>query len=90
MGDFVQINVSNSQNDVVSFEKRFPRDVKIAELKVFKSFTGQINSVLHNITYITIEQRRWLICHQAKTTKFTNFISSSSSHSAKIYHFFRI
>lgn len=34
MGDFVQVNVSNSQNDVVSFEKKFPRDIKIAELKV--------------------------------------------------------
>ncbi|XP_031626374.1 tubulin-folding cofactor B [Contarinia nasturtii] len=33
MGDFVQINVSNSQNDTVSFEKKFPRDIKIAELK---------------------------------------------------------
>lgn len=38
MGDFVQVNVSNNQNDVVSFEKRFPKDVKIAELKVFISF----------------------------------------------------
>lgn len=34
MGDFVQVNVSNNQNDVVSFEKRFPRDIKIADLKV--------------------------------------------------------
>lgn len=34
MGDFVQVNVSNSQNDVVSFEKKFPKDIKIAELKV--------------------------------------------------------
>lgn len=34
MGDFIQINVSNSQNDVVSFEKKFPKDMKIAELKV--------------------------------------------------------
>lgn len=34
MGDFVQVNVSNSQNDVVSFEKKFPRDITIAELKV--------------------------------------------------------
>lgn len=33
MGDFVQINVSNSQNDVISFEKKFPRDIKIVELK---------------------------------------------------------
>lgn len=33
MGDFVQINVSNSQNDVISFEKKFPRDIKIADLK---------------------------------------------------------
>lgn len=33
MGDFVQVNVSNSQNDVISFEKKFPRDMKIADLK---------------------------------------------------------
>lgn len=33
MGDFVHVNVSNSQNDVISFEKKFPRDIKIAELK---------------------------------------------------------
>lgn len=42
MGDFVQVNVSNSQNDVVSFEKRFPRDVKIAELKVSFAADKQI------------------------------------------------
>ena len=34
MGDFVQINVSNSLNDVISFEKKFPKDIKIADLKV--------------------------------------------------------
>lgn len=34
MGDFVQVNVSNSMNDYVSFEKKFPKDVKIADLKV--------------------------------------------------------
>lgn len=33
MGDFVHVNVSNSQNDVISFEKKFPRDIKIADLK---------------------------------------------------------
>lgn len=42
MGDFVQVNVSNSQNDVVSFEKRFSRDVKIAELKVSFAADNQI------------------------------------------------
>lgn len=34
MGDFVQINVSNSQNDTVSFEKKFPKNIKIGDLKV--------------------------------------------------------
>lgn len=34
MSDFVTVNVSNSQNDVVSFEKKFPKDIKIDELKV--------------------------------------------------------
>lgn len=34
MGDFIQVNVSNSQNDVISFEKKFPKDLKISELKV--------------------------------------------------------
>lgn len=34
MGDFIQVNVSNSHNDVVSFEKKFPKDMKISELKV--------------------------------------------------------
>lgn len=33
MGDFVHVNVSNSQNDVISFEKKFPRDIKIGDLK---------------------------------------------------------
>lgn len=37
MSDFIQINVSNSQNDVVSFEKKFPKDIKIIELKVITS-----------------------------------------------------
>lgn len=45
MGDFVTINVSNSQNDVVSFEKKFPKDIKIAELKVI---------FLINYTYVQI------------------------------------
>lgn len=35
MSDFVTVNVSNSQNDVVSFEKKLPKDIKIGELKVF-------------------------------------------------------
>lgn len=34
MGDFIQLNVSNSCNDTISFEKKFPRDIKIVELKV--------------------------------------------------------
>lgn len=34
MGDFVQVNVSNSQNDAISFEKKFPKDLKIGDLKV--------------------------------------------------------
>lgn len=37
MGDFVQINVSNSQNDAISFEKKFPKDIKISDLKVNKT-----------------------------------------------------
>lgn len=32
--DNVKINVSNSQNNVVSFEKRFDKKLSIAELKV--------------------------------------------------------
>lgn len=47
MGDFIQINVSNSQNDVVSFEKKFPKDMKIAELKVISKI---------------IEHLFWLLC----------------------------
>lgn len=42
MGDFVKINVSNSQNDVVSFEKKFPRDIKIAELKVISAMCSHL------------------------------------------------
>lgn len=34
MGDFVHLNISNSQNDVVCFEKKFPKDITIADLKV--------------------------------------------------------
>jgi len=32
-GDFVKINVSNSMNDLISFEKRFPKDLTILEFK---------------------------------------------------------
>lgn len=38
MGDFVHVNVSNSQNDAVSFEKKFPKDIKISDLKVNKMY----------------------------------------------------
>lgn len=38
MGDFITVNVSNSQNDVISFEKKFPKDIKIIELKVIYKF----------------------------------------------------
>jgi Ubiquitin-like domain len=31
---FVKVNVSNSQNDAVSFEKKFDKNLTIAELKV--------------------------------------------------------
>lgn len=34
MGDFLNLSISNSQNDVVCFEKKFPKDITIAELKV--------------------------------------------------------
>lgn len=34
MGDFVQINISNSMNECVSFEKKFTKDLTIADLKV--------------------------------------------------------
>lgn len=34
MSDFVQLTVSNSQNDTVCFEKKFPKDMSISELKV--------------------------------------------------------
>lgn len=32
--DFVKVNVSNSQNDVISFERRFDKSITISELKV--------------------------------------------------------
>lgn len=32
--DTVKINVSNSSNDVISFEKKFNKSVMISELKV--------------------------------------------------------
>lgn len=34
MGDFIQVNVSNSMNECVSFEKKFVKDITIADLKV--------------------------------------------------------
>lgn len=34
MGDFLHLSVSNSQNEVVCFEKKFPKDITIAALKV--------------------------------------------------------
>lgn len=65
MGDFVQVNVSNSQNDVVSFEKKFPRDIAIAELKV---------SSVHEKTFVPVTifkmwncvTHRWLLIDLAK------------------------
>jgi hypothetical protein len=32
--DFVKLNVSNSSNNVISFEKKFDKKLQIAELKV--------------------------------------------------------
>lgn len=34
MGDFVQLTVSNSQNDTICMEKKFPKDISISNLKV--------------------------------------------------------
>jgi len=34
--EFVKLNVSNSSNDVVSFEKKFDKKLTIGELKVRK------------------------------------------------------
>lgn len=34
MGDFIQVNISNSLNDSVCFEKKFPKDMNIGVLKV--------------------------------------------------------
>lgn len=49
MGDFIHVNVTNSQNDVVSFEKKFPKDIKIIELKVNleKAWTFVLNTKFH-------------------------------------------
>lgn len=33
-GDFVKVNVTNSKNDSVAFEKKFPKKFTILELKV--------------------------------------------------------
>lgn len=52
MGDFVQINVSNSQNDVVSFEKKFPKDITIAELKVNLEPNKHLFRLLRLIVFI--------------------------------------
>lgn len=37
MGDFLHLSISNSQNEVVCFEKKFPKDITIADLKVINS-----------------------------------------------------
>lgn len=34
--EFVKLNVSNSSNDVVSFEKKFDKKLRVDELKVRK------------------------------------------------------
>lgn len=34
MGDFVQLTVSNSQNETICMEKKFPKDISISNLKV--------------------------------------------------------
>lgn len=41
MGDFVQVNVSNSMNEYVSFEKKFTKDLSVADLKVSTSFLSR-------------------------------------------------
>ena len=33
--DFITVNITNSKNDNVSFEKRFQNDMTILELKVY-------------------------------------------------------
>lgn len=51
MGDFIVVNVSNSNNDVVSFEKKFPRDMKISDLKVRR----------HHLAVHLVTQKKWVI-----------------------------
>lgn len=47
MGDFVQLNVSNSMNDYISFEKKFAKDIKVADLKwVLADVLGNNRTVL--------------------------------------------
>lgn len=33
--DFLKVNVSNSQNDVISFERKFDKGMTILDLKVY-------------------------------------------------------
>lgn len=66
MGDFVQISVTNPQNDVISFEKKFRKDLKIAELKVTQKkkssylnkstfdFYRDDESIIHFCWYCTV------------------------------------
>lgn len=36
--ELVKLNVSNSANDVISFEKKFEKKLTVGELKVSKNF----------------------------------------------------
>lgn len=49
MGDFVQLTVSNSQNDNICMEKKFPKDISISNLKVSLSVSVCVYTVCFKI-----------------------------------------
>lgn len=49
MGDFLHLSVSNSQNEVVCFEKKFPKDITIVDLKVCSTINRLSTDNLHKL-----------------------------------------
>lgn len=56
--DFLKVNVSNSQNDVISFERKFDKGMTILDLKVY-DFSRTIFFLIINFFTDKIGNSNW-------------------------------
>lgn len=56
--DTVKVNVSNSQNDVVSFEKKFDKRITISDLKVSHS-SFIVLAISHSTSFYANPVETW-------------------------------